>query len=108
VTEAGKQAVVTRCYSAGPVNGQSYVGGLVGENMAAVTGSFWDRQTSGQTASAGGVGKTTTEMRIVRTFLEAAWDFMDETANGTQDIWWILEGTDYPRLGWERADKATP
>jgi len=26
------------------------------------------------------------------------WDFVDETANGTDDIWWILEGQDYPRL----------
>ena len=25
----------------------------------------------------------------------------DETANGTADIWWILEGQDYPRLWWE-------
>jgi hypothetical protein len=24
-----------------------------------------------------------------------------ETANGTDDIWWILEGQDYPRLWWE-------
>jgi hypothetical protein len=24
-----------------------------------------------------------------------------ETENGTDDIWWILEGQDYPRLWWE-------
>jgi hypothetical protein len=24
-----------------------------------------------------------------------------ETANGTEDIWWIDEGQDYPRLWWE-------
>jgi len=24
-----------------------------------------------------------------------------ETDNGTDDIWWILEGQDYPRLWWE-------
>jgi hypothetical protein len=23
---------------------------------------------------------------------------VDEAANGTEDIWWILEGQDYPRL----------
>ena len=27
--------------------------------------------------------------------------WMGETANGTEDIWWILEGKDYPRLWWE-------
>jgi len=25
-------------------------------------------------------------------------DFVDETANGTEDIWWIVEGRGYPRL----------
>jgi hypothetical protein len=24
-----------------------------------------------------------------------------ETANETDDIWWILEGQDYPRLWWQ-------
>ncbi|MHC4541577.1 MAG: hypothetical protein ACYTEK_25230 [Planctomycetota bacterium] len=32
---------------------------------------------------------------------EAGWDFLGETANDTDDIWWILEGKDYPRLWWE-------
>jgi hypothetical protein len=35
------------------------------------------------------------------TFLEANWDFVDETENGTDGIWWILEGQYYPRLWWE-------
>ncbi len=101
LTEAGKQAVVTHCYSAGTVEGQSSVGGLVGSNVAAVTGSFWDRQTSGQTTSAGGTGKTTAQMRTRSTFLSAGWDFVAEKANGTEEIWEINEGKDYPRLWWE-------
>ena len=32
----------------------------------------------------------------------AGWDFIDETDNGTDDIWWINdEGQDYSRLWWE-------
>jgi hypothetical protein len=27
-----------------------------------------------------------------------------ETENGTEDIWWINEGKDYPRLWWEFDD----
>jgi hypothetical protein len=102
-TDAGKQASVTRCYSAGAVQGQNYVGGLVGENLAAVAGSFWDSQTSGQITSAGGTGKATTELQKAKTFLDAGWDVVGETANGTEDIWWIEEGKDYPRLWWEAA-----
>ena len=40
-------------------------------------------------------------MQKTSMFLEAGWDFVDETENGTEDIWWILEGQDYPRLSWE-------
>jgi hypothetical protein len=28
-----------------------------------------------------------------------------ETTNGTEDIWWILEGQDYPRLTWELVEE---
>jgi hypothetical protein len=97
---------VTQCYSTSAVTGpwpfDSSVGGLVGDNDAGtVIGSFWDIETSGQTKSAGGTGKTTTEMQTAKTFLDAGWDFVGETANGTADLWWILEGKDYPRLWWE-------
>jgi hypothetical protein len=101
---------ITNCYATGSVlaSGSEWqpgvVGGLVGEmgeNRGEVTDSFWDTQTSGQVTSAGGTGKTTAEMRIESTFTSAGWDFVDETANGTEDIWWILEGQDYPRLWWE-------
>jgi hypothetical protein len=27
------------------------------------------------------------------------------TENGTDDIWWILEGQGYPRLRWEAAEE---
>ena len=42
-------------------------------------------------------------MQTAATFLDAGWDFVGETANGTADIWWINEGKDYPRLSWELA-----
>jgi hypothetical protein len=40
-------------------------------------------------------------MHKAKTFLDTGWDFVGETKNGTEDIWWILEGKDYPRLWWE-------
>jgi hypothetical protein len=58
-------------------------------------------ETSGQDTSVWGTGKTTAEMQTKSTFTDAGWDFVDETANGTEDIWWIDEGRDYPRLWWE-------
>jgi hypothetical protein len=92
---------VTQCYSADAVAGTMSLGGLVAWNSGGVTNSFWDMQTSGQAVSAGGTGKTTAEMQTAKTFLDAGWDFVAETANGTEDVWWINEGKDYPRLWWE-------
>jgi len=108
--------LVQGCYSTGAVNGESGVGGLVGSNISSyifregmgkgiVTQSFWDIDISGQTTSAGGAGKTTDEMQTASTFLDAGWDFVDETANGTEDIWWIDEGQDYPHLCWEEIEQ---
>jgi len=38
-------------------------------------------------------------------FISSGWDFVAETENGTEDIWWILEGHDYPRLWWELVEE---
>ncbi len=111
-----RSGIVTYCYSTGAVSGVVSVGGLVGDRSdgygpIAITNSFWDIETSGQSRMCGqnsypncddGYGKTTAEMQTAGTFFEAGWDFIDETENGTDDIWWILEGLDYPRLWWER------
>ena len=98
---------VSHAYAIGAVtSGGEGGGGLVGSGGGSVAASLWDTQTSGQTTSAGGTGKTTAEMQTVSTFLDAGWDFVGETANGTEDIWWILEGKDYPRLWWEGSDEA--
>ncbi len=108
---------VNQCYSGGDISGGFFVGGLVGLNAdwnveGIVNQSFWDTETSGLTNMCGSqadessvcddsYGKTTAEMQTAGTFLDAGWDFSDETANGKEDIWWIIEGQDYPRLWWE-------
>jgi len=104
VGDNGDQGTVTQCYSTGAVSSTGYVGGLMANpwgTEAQCSQCFWDTQTSSQTKSAGGTGRTTAEMQTASTFLDAGWDFVDETVNGTEDIWWILEGQDYPRLWWE-------
>jgi hypothetical protein len=91
-------------YSTANITGNSGVGQIVRGSIREVVNSFWDVETSGRATSAGGTGKSTVEMQTASTFLAAGWDFVDETANGTEDIWWILEvraGRDYPRLWWQ-------
>jgi acetyltransferase-like isoleucine patch superfamily enzyme len=77
----------------GPVN----VGGLVGYTYPwapLATNSYWDTETSGQSWSSGGTGKTTAEMMQQSTF--ETWDFVG--------IWAIKEGASYPYLQWQDSD----
>jgi trimeric autotransporter adhesin len=83
------------CYSTGAVMGTGkVVGGLVGYNRYGhIIACFWDRETSGQSSSAGGTSLSTTQMQNFQTYMGAWWDLID--------TWMICNGTDYPRLQWE-------
>ncbi len=88
---------ISNCYSTGDVNGVGNVGGLVGDSLyGTISSSFWDVNTSGWTTSDGGTGRTTSQMQDIDTFLEAGWDFMSETANGTCNFWQMPESGGYP------------
>ena len=82
---------VSNSYSSGSVWGDDHTGGLAGVNYGKVSICFWDIENSGQTTSAGGIGKTTAEMQKANTFVAWACD----------PVWTIDEGNDYPRLWWE-------
>ncbi|MCX5644400.1 MAG: hypothetical protein NTZ17_06910 [Phycisphaerae bacterium] len=96
------EGYVIGCYSTGPISGTQSAGGLVAYSwFGEVVTSFWDFQTSCQLTSAGGIAMPTARMQTAKTFLDAGWDFIGETANGAEDTWWIDEGKDYPHLWWE-------
>ena len=96
-------AEIINCYSVGSVSGDTSIGGLIGGNMlGSAVDSFWDKTTSGQSSSAGGTGKITSEMQMESTFTSAGWDFVGEDDNGTEYIWRLcVDGTDYPKLSWQ-------
>lgn len=83
-----------------------FLGGFVGRDIGATfTNNYWDTTTSGTTNGvdggnvAGVTGRTTAQMQDIDTFTPA-WDivligdYVDET-------WYIDDGNDYPRLGWQ-------
>jgi len=93
---------LTNCYSSTSVTGESDTGGLVGLGIAShTTNCYWDIESSGQSYSVGGTGKTTAEMKTESTFTDAGWDFVWETVNGTDYIWAICEDVSYPKLSWQ-------
>ncbi len=93
-------------YATGKVEGITQVGGLIGSNYGTIGNSFWDTDTSGQTTSAGGTGKTTSEMKNISTFSNSGWSIAITTGYNPAEIetWYIkqIEGNeDYPRLHWQ-------
>ncbi|MHC4206583.1 MAG: GLUG motif-containing protein [Planctomycetota bacterium] len=93
---------IHNCYSASVDLRGTQKGGLLGADWGGeVNNCFWDTETCGLTKSYGGEGKTTAEMQSAGMFLNVGWDFVGETENGTEDIWWILDAQEYPRLWWE-------
>ncbi len=110
------EGTLLRCYSTGAVttsgatpasDPKSSAGGLVGIDKSVskwdILGCFWDTTTSGLNKSAGGTGLPTAAMQDIATYLAAGWDFVGETANGTQDLWKMSkEGPSYPKLAWEQ------
>jgi hypothetical protein len=93
---------IANSYATGPVAGTSRIGGLVGMNFGlglssgTFLSSYWDKETTGQTTSSGGIGKTTKEMKQQTTF--AGWDFIE--------IWKINEDVTYPLFGWQESMSA--
>jgi len=88
----GEHSGIARCYATGLVDGNEVVGGLVAskDEEGSITACFWDVESTGQTTSFGGTGKTTVEMKSRSTFASAAWDFTE--------IWDIGENQTYPFL----------
>ncbi|MDR6554413.1 S-layer homology domain-containing protein [Paenibacillus qinlingensis] len=84
-------STTSESYSAAAVSGSIDTGGLIGvRNGGTVSNSFWDINSSGQVASAGGTGLTTQQMMQQATFTAAGWEF------GSGKRWGMIEGTTYP------------
>lgn len=91
---------ISNSYSTGKVSyggDQTHVGGFVGSNSGAITGSYWDTQRSGQSRGIGantgkntGLTGLTTAQMVAHKSNFAGWDF-DST-------WFMLEGYTTPFL----------
>jgi filamentous hemagglutinin family protein len=86
---------ISDTYATGSVTAGSNVGGVVGVHSGGtISNSFWDTETSGQTLSPGGAGKTTAEMKQASTF--SSWSIA--ATGGGSNVWRIYEGNTGPLL----------
>ncbi|NLZ03786.1 MAG: hypothetical protein GXY19_01265 [Phycisphaerae bacterium] len=105
IGRVGTAGDVTNCYATGRLlrNGAAHDrGGLIGTiesgRRVRVTRCFWDRQESGASQSAAGVGLTTAQMQDVETFRTARWDLAGVRSDGTADTWRMAGEGGYPQL----------
>jgi len=106
----GESSTISNSYSSGSVSVTDFSGGLIGDDWGlTVSNSFWDTDTSQQSGSAGGTGKSTSDMKDIATYtslatlgLDSAWDFMNDPNDdtGSEDIWAISSeyNDGYPNL----------
>jgi len=93
---------ISNCYSTGVVSGISALSGLVEGSHGINTNCFWDTETSGMLYSDGGTGLATSQMQDMATFVNADWDFIGESENGTENIWRLCaDGVEYPKFNWQ-------
>ncbi|MHC4882310.1 MAG: GLUG motif-containing protein [Planctomycetota bacterium] len=98
-------ASIVNCYSTGTVVTNAVEkAGFCYWNDGSLDNCFWDTATSGITTGivtgldfTGVEGKITAEMQDSNTFLNAGWDFIDETTNGVDDIW-AITSNQYPSI----------
>ena len=103
---------VERSYATGAVTGGSAFGFIADSDVTA-TNSFWDTQTSGQSNSNGGTGKTTAEMTSFATYDGAGWNIVRgwEGFDADNDkVWGICPGVNdgYPFLLWQFSSDPCP
>lgn len=91
-----------------------------GEDSASYTACFWDTEVSGMTDGvgesnndnstypdldpAGITGLPTANLKVQGLYISQGWDFINETTNGTDDVWAIIENVTYPRFASECID----
>ncbi len=101
---------VLNCMSTGAVTGTEDIGGFIG-NMNSSTVyyglNFFDADKNpglpaiGDDSEPNIVGKTTTELSEMQTFVSNGWDFAGETQNGSDDYWVMPTNGGYPILSFQ-------
>ncbi len=106
---------VTQCYASVTISGwemSTRVGGLVGcdvnrEYDNHLNDCFWNVETSGLSASDGGIGLTTAQMQNPNTFMRAGWEFVN-MPDGSSGIWARPAGGGFPILWWQMPESQRP
>ncbi|MFC0905915.1 hypothetical protein ACFHWD_14660 [Clostridium sp. MT-14] len=96
----GSRCILINSYSICHISGSSYTGGISGKGIfTLIANSYWDKETSGQATSAAGTGLTTAQMKTPSSFV--GWD-TEVLDDGVTKVW-ILKDGEYPKLWFEKS-----
>ena len=106
-------SIIENSYSTGYVEGGGQVGGLVGRQLenSSTYNSYWNNETSGQTTSDAGLGRTTAQMTYTYEDTYDGWDFLNTWHDGDHEL--VVdqsaeENSGYPALRWQGGLADTP
>lgn len=106
ITGLLNNSTIENSFFIGWIGTYNNTGGLNGElsGTVSITNSYWDTEITNQATSAGGgTGKTTAEMKIAQTFIDAGW--ASETLDDGVTPVWILRDGEYPNLFFQTTKK---
>ena len=98
------------CYATGPITATSYVGGLCGFTYTTIRSCLWNVDTTGQAkangdkyylASVEAWGKTSQELLLQQTYIDAGFDFDGLQMDGPNNTWLMPSGEGNAILFWQ-------
>jgi hypothetical protein len=94
---AGGRAI--NCYAVSSITNCAFFGGLIGDSYfgGAEENSYFLKRNGYDN----GYGTPLTETQMKQQSSFVGWDFVGEVINGTNDIWKICDGMNYPKLSWQ-------
>ncbi|MFD0589358.1 S-layer homology domain-containing protein [Paenibacillus sp. GCM10027627] len=110
---SNNMGMISNSYATGAVTGIEKIGGLVGVNEGTIRSGFYDTETTGQSDTDKGVGKTTAEMKTQSTYNDSGWEYdevwgMDPSINnGYPFLRWTTRNVQFDSNGGTIVDSQT-
>ena len=108
----GDVGSITACYATGDATATSRKGGLVGafdSDNFMITGSYFDSDVSNRPSTDEGAQSTTVlQSTLDYTFIFEAWDTQEQWGGGSQYVWDLCSGDQYPKLSVDFDGDGTP
>ena len=100
---------ITACYATGDATGATARGGVGTATSTMITASYFDYEVSNRPSTDEGAWSTTVlQSTLDYTFIFEAWDTQEQWGGGSQYVWDLCSGDQYPKLSVDFDGDGTP